>query len=382
MKKECYGITIDYKRDETLTEFSRNLLRDYYMLEEENSPQESFARAAVAFADGDMDLAQRVYEYASQGWFMFSSPILSNAPKPGEKAKGLPISCFLTYVDDSLEGLISHSDELRWMSVKGGGVGGHWSHVRSNSDISPGPIPFLKTVDSDMTAYRQGKTRKGSYAAYLDVSHPDILEFLNIRVPTGGDVNRKCFNLNNAVNVTDKFMEAVMAGEKWDLIDPDDGSVRDTLDARQLWQRILQVRFRTGEPYVNFLDEANKHLPQFQKDLGLKIHGSNLCLSGDTKLDVLVDNIPMTQISLEEVVDLFNSNKEVFVLSFNTETSEIEYKEITDAGLISQSADVLEIIDEQTGNKIVCTPSHKVFTKNRGYVEAKDLNEDDELVFS
>jgi len=277
MKKECYGITIDLDRDNLLTDFSRNLLRDYYMNENEESPQESFARAAIAFSDNCLDLAQRIYDYASKGWFMFSSPILSNAPRPNEKTRGLPISCFLTYVDDSLEGLISHSDELRWMSVKGGGVGGHWSDVRSNSTISPGPVPFLKTVDSDMTAYRQGKTRKGSYAAYMNISHPDILEFLNIRVPTGGDVNRKCFNLNNAVNVTNEFMEAVVKGEKWNLKDPNENTIRDTVDARQLWQRILQVRFRTGEPYINFIDEANKHLPQFQKDLGLKIHGSNLC---------------------------------------------------------------------------------------------------------
>ena len=281
MKKECYGVTIDLERDDLLTDFSRNLLRDYYMNEDEKSPQESFARAAVAFSSDsssdNLNLAQRIYDYASKGWFMFSSPILSNAPSPGETTRGLPISCFLTYVDDSLEGLISHSDELRWMSVKGGGVGGHWSDIRSNSTISPGPIPFLKTVDSDMTAYRQGKTRKGSYAAYMDVSHPDILEFLNLRVPTGGDVNRKCFNLNNAVNVTDEFMEAVVEGKVWNLKDPNDDSVRDSIDARKLWQRILQVRFRTGEPYINFIDEANRHLPQFQKDLGLKIHGSNLC---------------------------------------------------------------------------------------------------------
>ena len=277
MKEQFYGITIDKGLDNNLTDFSLNLLKNYYMKNNENSPQESFARAAVAFSGNDSELAQRIYDYASKQWFMFSSPILSNAPEQGKTSKGLPISCFLSYVGDSIEGLIDHSDELRWMSIKGGGVGGHWSDVRSNSDIAPGPIPFLKTADSDMTAYRQGKTRKGSYAAYMDISHPDILEFLNIRVPTGGDVNRKCFNLNNAINVTNKFMNAVIAGEKWDLVDPNDGSVRDTLEARALWQRIIQVRFRTGEPYVNFIDEANKHLPQFQKDLGLKIHGSNLC---------------------------------------------------------------------------------------------------------
>ncbi len=287
MKKQCYGITIDLDRDNILTDFAKNLLINYYMNEDESSPQESFARAAVAFSGDltndpdtisyDLNKAQKIYDYASKGWFMFSSPILSNAPKPGSKSRGLPISCFLTYVDDSLEGLISHSNELRWMSVKGGGVGGHWSDVRSNSNIAPGPMPFLKTVDSDMTAYRQGKTRKGSYAAYMDISHPDIIEFLNTRVPTGGDVNRKCFNLNNAINITDEFMNAVINGDSWSFKDPNEKTVRDTVDARQLWQRILQVRFRTGEPYINFIDEANRHLPKFQKDLGLKIHGSNLC---------------------------------------------------------------------------------------------------------
>ena len=272
-----YGINIDKKKDSNLSTFSLNLLKDYYLLEDESSPQEGFARAAVAFSEGNLDLAQRIYDYASNQWFMFSSPILSNAPKVEGESRGLPISCFLSYVDDSIEGLIDHTDELRWMSIKGGGVGGHWSNIRSNSNIAPGPIPFLRTVDSDMTAYRQGKTRKGSYAAYMDVSHPDIVEFLNIRVPTGGDVNRKCFNLNNAINITEEFMNAVSSNSKWELRDPNDLTVRDTLNARELWQRILQIRFRTGEPYINFIDEANKNLPQFQKDLGLKIHGSNLC---------------------------------------------------------------------------------------------------------
>lgn len=381
MKEQFYGITIDKDLDNNLNAFSLKLLENYYMKNNESSPQESFARAAVAFSDGDKELAQRVYDYASKQWFMFSSPILSNAPEQGKTSKGLPISCFLSYVDDSIEGLIDHSDELRWMSIKGGGVGGHWSDVRSNSDIAPGPIPFLKTADSDMTAYRQGKTRKGSYAAYMDISHPDILEFLNIRVPTGGDVNRKCFNLNNAINVTDKFMNAVIAGEEWNLVDPNDGSIRDTHDARALWQRILQVRFRTGEPYINFIDEANKHLPQFQKDLNLRIHGSNLCLTGDTKLNVLVDNVPYSTISLEEVIDLFKLGKDISVLSYNVETKDVEYKKVIDGDLMFEKAEVLEIIDEESGKSITCTPDHKVFTKNRGYVTAKDLKEDDELVF-
>ena len=208
---------------------------------------------------------------------MFASPVLSNAPNPGDPWKALPISCFLTWVDDTLEGLIEHTSELRWLSVKGGGVGGHWSSVRSVSEKSPGPIPFLKTVDADMNAYRQGKTRKGSYAAYMDVSHPDIIEFLQMRLPTGGDSNRKCFNLHNAVNITDKFMSAAINNESWDLIDPADGAVRDTVVARELLQRIIDTRYRTGEPYLHFIDTSNKHLPQELKDLGLRINGSNLC---------------------------------------------------------------------------------------------------------
>ena len=248
-----------------------SLLNSYYMKETDVDPEGAFKRAAFAFTS-NKELAGRIFEYAKNGWFMFSSPILSNA-----ESNGMPISCFLTYVPDTVEGLIEHTEELRWMSVMGGGVGGHWDHVRSVSKKAPGPIPFLKTVDSDMVAYRQGQTRKGSYAAYMDISHPDIIEFMNLRLPTGGDTNRKCFNLNNAINITDDFMTAVMNGDSWDFIDPADKTVRDTVDARELWQRILEVRFRTGEPYINFIDEANRHLPQPLKDKGLKIHGSNLC---------------------------------------------------------------------------------------------------------
>ena len=270
------GVRIDYKRDDNMTEQAVKLLKDYYCRDDEKSPQQAFARAAVAYSYGDKKLAQRIYDGASKGWFMFSSPVLSNAPLEGEKVKALPISCFLTYVPDSLEGLIDHSAELRWLSVKGGGVGGHWSDIRSVSDVAPGPMPFLHTVDSDMTAYRQGKTRKGSYAAYMDISHPDIVEFVNMRIPTG-DVNRKCLNLHHAVNLTDDFMEAVRDDADWELKDPDKGEVRETMKARKLWELLLETRYRTGEPYLNFIDTANRAMPEPQKELGLKINGSNLC---------------------------------------------------------------------------------------------------------
>jgi len=271
------GIKIDLHRDQELTEQAMSLLKDYYMTDSELYAQQAFARAAVAYCEGDYAFAQRIYDYASKCWFMFASPVLSNAPRDGEDIKGLPISCFLTYVGDNLESLIDHNAEVAWLSVKGGGVGGHWSDVRPVSDKAPGVIPFLKVVDSQMTAYKQGKTRKGSYAAYLDVSHPEIIEFVNFKVPTGGDVNRKCLNLFNAVNITDAFMEAVKNGEQWELRCPDSGAIRSTIQARELWQRILEARFRTGSPYLNFIDTAQRGLPDTQRALGLTINGSNLC---------------------------------------------------------------------------------------------------------
>jgi ribonucleoside-diphosphate reductase alpha chain len=273
-------LKIDKDRDNLLTDYAIGMLKDFYMRDHEKSPQEAYARASKAWStfEGNLDneLAQRLYDYVSRKWFMFASPVLSNAPNGVASDKGLPISCFLTYVPDTLEGLIDHSSELRWLSVLGGGVGGHWSDVRTISDKAPGPIPFLHTVDADMIAYRQGKTRKGSYAAYMDISHPDIAEFLNMRIPTG-DVQRKALNLHNAINITDDFMNAVIDNKEWDLKDPANGKVFETVSARKLWERIIEVRFRTGEPYLNFIDEANRKLPQSLKNLGLKIHGSNLC---------------------------------------------------------------------------------------------------------
>lgn len=278
---------IEVERDSWLSEQATKLLENHYMIEGEKSPQEAFARAAYAYCYGDYSLAQRIYDYVSRGWFMFSSPILSNAPTGvwkdsntflrNSKARGLPISCFLSHVPDTVEGLISHEVETKYLSIEGGGVGGHWSSIRATDKKSPGAIPFIHSVDAAMTAYKQGKTRKGAYAAYMDVSHPTIPEFLSIRVPTGGDVNRKCFNIHNAVNLTDDFMSKVEAGEKFNLVCPHTGEVKETVDARKLWQQILTTRFRTGEPYLNFIDTANAGLNQQQKDKGLRIRGSNLC---------------------------------------------------------------------------------------------------------
>ena len=271
------GINIDLHRDTILSDQARDLMQSYYMKDCETSPQQAFARAAVAYCDGDMGLAQRIYNAASMQWFMFASPILSNAPLPHEKHKGLPISCFLAEVQDSVDGLIEHNEELARLSVAGGGVGGHWSQIRGVDNKSVGVIPHIKIADSLILGYKQQETRKGSYAAYLDIDHPDIVEFINFKLPTGGDISRKCFNIFNAVNITDEFMEAVKYGASWSLVCPHTRQVTEVVDARYLWERLLETRFRTGTPYLNFIDTANAALPQAQKDLGLRIKGSNLC---------------------------------------------------------------------------------------------------------
>ena len=258
-----------------LNDFSRKLLEAHYVKDGETI-DDRFKIACKMYSAGDKHLEHRLYSYIEKGWFMFASPVLSNAVKEGEKVKALPISCFVNYVGDSIKGLNEHTVETRWLAVKGGGVGGHWSDIRSMNDITPGPVGFMHTIDSDMIAYKQGKTRRGSYAAYLDISHPDIEEFIKMRVPTG-DINRKNLNLHHGVNITDEFLVAVDKDLDWGLLDPHTGDVVSVVKARELWETILDVRFRTGEPYIHYIDEANRRLPQPLRDKGLKINGSNLC---------------------------------------------------------------------------------------------------------
>ena len=276
---------IDYSQDSLLTEFSLRTLQDRYMVAGETSPQEAFARAAEAFADDD-DHAQRLYDYASKLWFMFSTPVLSN----GGTQRGMPISCFLNYVEDSREGITDHYTENAYLSSFGGGIGGSWSAVRSQGTStskgseSTGAIPFMKVVDSEMLAFSQGVTRRGSYAGYMHITHPEVEEFLDIRKPTGGDVNRKCTNLHHGVVINDKFMETIHRAtheqnfdDSWELIDPHSNEVKKVVSARTLWVKLLQNRMETGEPYLMFEDAVNADLPDFQKRKGLYVNHSNLC---------------------------------------------------------------------------------------------------------
>ena len=299
-QKEHLNITINTKQPEYVTEFSEKLLSDYYLRPNE-TVQEAFARASTAYCYGNYNLAQRIYDYVDKGWFMFSSPVLSNAPVGkwvddtesestednhwhrkkfvGEDVRALPISCYLSYVPDTIKGQIENMQELAWLSVTGGGVGLH-NGIRAVSDKAPGPIPYEKTIDANIGYYRQGFVRRGSAAYYLDISHPDIVEHIKFRVVTGGDSARKSDNRKNfhsAVNITSDFAMAVKYDFDWPLKCPHTGEVFETLKARYLWDLLLETREKTGEPYLNFIDVAQNALCKEQQDLGLKIHGSNIC---------------------------------------------------------------------------------------------------------
>jgi ribonucleoside-diphosphate reductase alpha chain len=273
---ESYPLTKDDTRDALLTEFGKDTLRDRYLLPGE-SYQDLFVRVASAYAD-DQEHAQRIYDYISKLWFMPATPILSN----GGTGRGLPISCYLNSVDDSLEGIVNTWNENVWLASRGGGIGTYWGSVRGIGEPvglngkTSGIIPFVRVMDSLTLAISQGSLRRGSAAVYLDVSHPEIEEFLEIRKPSG-DFNRKALNLHHGVLITDEFMEAVRAGAEWNLTSPKDGSVRATVDARSLFQKLVETRLATGEPYIVFGDTVNKAMPRHHRELGFKVTTSNLC---------------------------------------------------------------------------------------------------------
>ena len=270
------SVVVDRSRDALLTEFGKTTLQDRYLLAGE-SYQDMFARVATAYAD-DGDHAQRVYDYMSRLWFMPATPVLSN----GGADRGLPISCFLNAVDDSLEAIVGAWNENVWLAANGGGIGTYWGGVRSIGETvkgagqTSGIIPFIRVMDSLTLAISQGSLRRGSAAVYLDVHHPEIEEFLEIRKPSG-DFNRKSLNLHHGLSITDEFMEAVRDGEKFALRSPKTGEPVKEVSARELWQKILEIRLQTGEPYLIFSDTVNRAMPQHQRELGLSVKQSNLC---------------------------------------------------------------------------------------------------------
>lgn len=285
MKQQYLGLEIDLSRDNLFSPAGLSRLKEGYMLDSETSPQHRFAYVSKAFGTNDAH-AQRLYEYSSKMWLSYATPVLSY----GKTKRSLPISCFATRLGDSMESILSTSSETRMLAVVGGGVGVHVG-LRPGDKKSSGIIPHLKTYDVDTLAFKQGTTRRGATAAYLDINHPEIVDFLEMRKPTGGDPNRKCLNLHHGVNLTDDFMHRIEQLsvnkeltkeqkeelDRFPLINPYTKEVAETVSARELWERILTIRMETGEPYLWFIDEVNRKLPEYQRKMGLRNNGSNLC---------------------------------------------------------------------------------------------------------
>ncbi len=276
---ESSGIKIDLSRDQGFDIIGLERLRDSYMREGETSPQERLAYVSKTFSSNP-EHAQRLYDYSSKFWFGYATPILSF----GRNKYGLPISCFLNFVHDSKEGLINNLSETNWLSMMGGGVGVYWD-IRGQDEKSVGVIPHMKVYDDSSLAYKQGTTRRGSYAMYLNIDHPDIIEFLEMRKETG-DPRRKCLNLHYGVNIPDSFMEIIEHcmtdtnyDDSWELKDPSTGKVHSTISAKELWQKIIELRAGQGrgEPYIHFIDNSNRTIPQYLKDQGYSVKQSNLC---------------------------------------------------------------------------------------------------------
>ncbi len=359
-------INIDYSRDAKLTKFAKETLQDRYMLPQDLSPQDLFARVATAYGD-DNEHAQRIYDYISNLWFLPATPILAN----GGTNRGLPISCFLSETSDNLEGIVDTWVENVWLAARGGGIGTYFGNVRSIGEKvgtvgeTSGIIPFIKVVDSITLAISQGSLRRGSAAVYLPIDHPEIEEFLEIRKPTGGDLERKSLNLHHAVVIKDQFMYAVEQDLPWQLKSPKTREVVKTVSARDLWFKILELRLSTGEPFLTFMTSANKARPSFHKDANLIIKTSNLCVSGETKL--------LTKEGYQEIQVL--EGKKIIIWNG------FEWSETT----IEKTCDEAELLDLtfSNGMTIRCTPYHKfhIQEKNKTVIKtACSLGTKDKLI--
>lgn len=270
-------VKVDRGRDDLITEFGKETLKDRYLLQGE-AFQDLFARVSTAYAD-DTAHAQRLYDYMSNLWFMPATPVLSN----GGSTRGLPISCYLNEAQDSLEGIVNIWNENVWLAARGGGIGSFWGNLRSIGEQigrvgkTSGIVPFIRVMDSLTLAISQGSLRRGNAAVYLQVDHPEIEEFIELRRPTGGDPNRKALNLHHGILITDRFMRAVESDDEWALLSPKTKEVIRVVSARELWIRILTARVETGEPYVVYIDHVNRAIPEHHKMAGLSVKTSNLC---------------------------------------------------------------------------------------------------------
>jgi ribonucleoside-diphosphate reductase alpha chain len=352
MHKDIYWLNKD----------SRKFLERGYLLEGETAEQRiaDIAKTAERYLKLK-GFADKFEEYLKLGYYSLSSPIWSNFGRN----RGLPISCFGSYVNDDMDDILYKMAEVGVMSKVGGGTSGYFGDIRPRgAKISSGGeatgVHHQLTVFESLTNYiSQGNVRRGSFAAYLPIDHPDIEEFLKIR-GEGDDIQ----NLSIGVCVSDEWMKSMMDGDR---------------DKRAIWASVIKKRFESGYPYIFFTDNANNQAPQVYKDKGLKINNSNLCVTGDTKIEILIDETEYLEIPIKDLEFYQRKSCNIKVKSYDIETKQEVYSEITAFAQTGESVDLIEIEDEQ-GNIIKCTPEHQIYTQNRGYVQAQDLREDDNLV--
>jgi ribonucleotide reductase alpha subunit len=350
-----------------MNEISLSMISKGYLLPDEDV-FDAFKRVSRAAAKRlkRKDLQPYFYEAMVKNWLCLASPVLSNMGTE----RGMPISCFGIDTDDSIEGIALANAELMRLSSQGGGVGIGVSRIRgrgktiSGNGVSEGVVPWIKIYDSTILATNQGSVRRGAASVNLSVNHPDIEEFLMIRRPKG-DVNRQCLNMHQCVVIDDEFMNKV--------------ETRDP-KALKIWGEILKTRLETGEPYIMFEDNVNNNNPEAYKKNNLHVSMTNICVTGDTKIQIKIEE-KTKEIEIQDLEFTLQTNPEVYILSYNQDTLEKEYKLITNFGMTNPDAELLEIEDEATGFKLQCTPEHKILTKNRGWVEAQHLTEKDELVY-
>lgn len=277
-------------------------------------------------------------------------------------------NCSGGFVQDSVYGFYGAQQEAAVLSKNGFGTSGYLGAIRHRGAKingvkggASGVLPVFKDFVQMSRDISQGSQRRGAWAGYLEIDHPDFYEIVNY-------ISKNPDDANIGWNITDKFIQRLDNGDK---------------DAVERYQAALKLKMITGKGYFEFIDKVNRLNPKMYKDRGLTVKASNLCLSGDTRIKILGDISGELDVSMEHLNSYLGKNDDVEnwkVWSFNIKTFSGEWKKITVSAQTEKNARLMKVTDTVTGKFIKCTPSHLIFTKNRGYVEAKNLIQTDILV--
>lgn len=409
-KKHAHIIdnAINYDRDYLFDYFGFKTLERSYLLKINywkdgilerkivERPQHMWMRVAVGIHKNDIDAALETYNMLSTFQATHATPTLFNAGT----VKNQMSSCFLISMagnQDSIDSIYETLQECALISQHSGGIGLHIHNIRSEGSpiygtggISNGIVPMLRVFNETARYVDQGGgKRKGSFAIYLEPWHADVFEFLDLRKNNGKEEMR-ARDLNLAIWTPDLFFERVEKDEQWTLMDPNkckglsdvhseefnalytkyekEGLGERTVKARDVWSKMLESCIETGEPYILAKDAANKK--SNQKNLGT-IKSSNLCVAGKTKLTVrfsLNVNDDEYIYTIKQIIDMLDTKDEIYVKSYNLEKQRIVFSKVLNGALTRTNAEVVRIYD-----KLICTPDHKIYTKDHGYIEADEL---------